>query len=207
MRMLTLALCVLRRPVTTFEAMKADRENFRFWPIAVLMLLLAATRIAYIFLVHYPMASVDPEDANLAAELAYYLVPMVTFAVANFGITSVLDGETRMGESLLAVMYCVVPLMVMQLPLAALSQLVDRTDGTIFYLLETATYVWVGALVITSVRVMNHYTLGKALLVVCIDILAMALIWAVCVLVWALANQLWMFVEGIIREIRFCFGA
>ncbi len=207
MRMLTLALCVLRRPVSTFEAMQADRKHFRFWPIGVLLLLFVAVRISYIFLVHYPLASVDPQNASLAGELAYYLVPILTFSVANFGITAVLDGETKMGEALLSVMYCMMPLIILQLPLAALSHVLDQSDAAIFYLIQTVMYGWTALLVITSIRVMNHYTLAKTLLVTVIDILAMALIWAVCLLMYALANQLWMFIEGIIREIRFCFGA
>lgn len=206
MRMLTLALCVIRRPVTTFEAMKADRENFRFWPIAALLALVAAARIAQIFLTHYPMAGVDPERADLTTELAFYLVPILTFAVANFGVTSVLDGETRMGESLMAILYCMVPFILSRLPLAALSHLVDRTDGTIYTLLDTAVWAWTGLLILTGIRVMNHYSLGKTILIAVLDVLAMALIWAVCLLLYALANQLWLFLDGIAREIRFCFG-
>ena len=206
MRMLSLSLCVLRSPVTTFEAMKADRKNFRFWPIFALMLALIVTRIAYIFWVHYPMSAVDPDDANLVTELAYYLLPIVTFAVANFGITSILDGETKMGESLMAVMYSVMPLIIMQLPMAALSHVMDRTGGTIFYLLDIVIWVWVIALVFTSIKVLNHYSIGKTVIVMVVDILATLLIWAVCLLLYALANQVVLFVDGIVREVRFAFG-
>jgi len=206
MRMLSLSLCVLRSPVNTFEAMKADRKNFRFWPIFALMLALVITRIAYIFLVHYPMSQVDPDDANLITELAYYLLPAITFAVANFGVTSILDGETKMGESLMAVMYSMMPIIIMQLPMAAFSHIVDQTDGTIFYLLEGVIWVWVIALAFTSIKVLNHYSLSKTLIVMVADILATLLIWAVCLLLYALANQVVLFVDGIVREVRFAFG-
>ena len=205
MHLLSLSLCVLRSPIDTFRAMQADRRRFSFLPACILMLLAVCVRIASIYLTHFPIRSVEPAEANLLMESAMMLAPMLMWAVANFAVTSIMDGETMMRESLTATAYCMMPYIVLCLPLAALTNLMGLGEISLYRLMQGCMWGWCAMLLVLSIAVMNNYTVLKSLGIVVLNLLVMALMAAVMLLMYALANQLIMFVEGVAREVTYAF--
>ena len=205
MHLFSLAFCMLHKPVDTLRALQADRERFSFLPAIVLMLLTVCVRIMSVYITHYPLRAVQPQEANLLMEAAFLLAPMLLWAVANFAVTSITDGETMMRESFMATAYCMVPYLMLCLPLCALSNLLCLEEAGMYGLLTAAMWVWCGALFVLSIMVMNNFTLLKALGITVLNLLVMALMAAVLLMMYALVNQLWMFIEGVVREVTYAF--
>ena len=77
-------------------------------------------------------------------------------------------------------------------------------DETFFYdLIQIAMWAWVLLLFVMSVKVMNDYSLSKTIWICILNLLSIALIWAIVLLVYALASQLFQFIAGMIKEIRY----
>ena len=205
MNMFQLAFCILRRPHDTFRILQKERESFSFVPVILLCALLVCVRIAFIYSVHYPLQDIRPRQANLIVEAAFLVLPLLMWAVANFAVTSIMDGETMMRESLTASLYCMVPYMVLMLPLALFSHALSNSGEGLYSLLQYAIYGWCGILFVMSIKVMNNYTALKTIGVIIINILVVALMLAIALLTIALVNQLWMFIEGLVREFSYTF--
>lgn len=202
MHLLGLSLCVLRHPVDCFRIVQRDRKQFSFTAVLLLYALLIGVRLLFIQTVHYPLQVTDPRYANWIMEAMILLVPLLSLAVCAFAISSIMDGEMMMRESLTAVIYAMMPYIVLSLPLSLLSHLLGQGDA-LFNLLQIFIWAWCIILYIVSYKVMNSYTFAKTVLTLILTILLIALMWAVCLLVYALWNQLVTFITGLYREIKF----
>lgn len=202
MHLLSLSLCVLRHPVSCFRIIQQDRKHFSFWPVIILYAMLVAVRLIFLQTVHYPLQTTDPRYANWIMECAMLLLPLLSLAVCAFAISSIMDGEMMMRESLTAVAYSMMPCVVFFLPLSLLSHLLGRGDA-LFSLIYMGLWLWSFVLYFISFKVMNSYTFGKTLLTLVLTVLLIALLWAVILLLYALWNQLLSFVVGLYREIKF----
>ena len=112
MHLLSLSLCVLRHPVSCFRIIQQDRKHFSFWPAIILYAMLVAVRLIFLQTVHYPLQTTDPRYANWIMECAMLLLPLLSLAVCAFAISSIMDGEMMMRESLTAVAYSMMPCIV-----------------------------------------------------------------------------------------------
>lgn len=202
MHLLTLSLYVIRHPIDSFRLITKEREKFSFFPAIILLVLMVLVRLLNIQWMHFPLQQRDPNTADWMLEMALLLVPVLSVAVCTFAITSILDGQMMMREALTSIAYVMMPYIVFTLPLTLLSHLLGQGDQ-IFAFLQMAIYVWCLVLYIISVYVMNDYTFAKTLLVILLSILLMALMWAMCLLVLALWNQLKEFVISFVRELRY----
>ena len=202
MYLLPLSLCVLQHPLDTFRLIPKQRDKFSILPAMILLTLMILIRLLSLQWTHFPLQTIDPSNVNWMMETGLLLVPVLSMGICTFAITSILDGQVKMGEAITSVTYAMMPYIVLTLPMALLSQILGQ-GSALYGMLEIGIYVWCAVLYVISVKVMNYYTLAKTLLIILLVILLMALMWAVVLLVLALWNQLKEFVSSVTRELRY----
>ena len=195
--------CVIFHPVSTFRLIKADRSKFSYLPAVLVYFLFVAVRILSIYITHYPLAVTDPAKANLVLEIIFCLAPALSAAVMVFCLSSIMDGESMLRENITSVAFCFVPYIVLQLPLAGLTRILGMSEAGLYNALSTVIYIWVAVLFIINVAVLNGYTVFKTFAVIFLAAVGVFLFWASLFLLYALFNQLIMFMDGVIREMKF----
>lgn len=207
MHLFSLSICIMRHPFDTFRALQASREKFSYVPSAILLMIVLAVRIFSMFIIHYPLSATAAEDINISMEIMKLIIPLVTWAFSMFAVTSIMDGETKVNEAITSTLFCMMPYIILTLPLALISLLLSKLDSSIYNGIAIGISVWCGFLFFLSVKVMNNYTVKKTILVILLILFGMALIWAVGLLIFALSSQFGLFAEGILKEARFAiFG-
>lgn len=206
MDMLLLAVTVVFRPRETFRMIKADRSKFNYLPPLILLAAALMTRTFYVFTVHFPLADINPWDTSIAIEFSKVLVPAITWTFACYAITSILGGESHLREILMATALCMVPYIMVSIFMVLLSHMLSGNEMPLYLFLNGMMWGWMLLLFFIAVKVMNEYTMLQTVGIVVLSILAMLLIWAVAVLVYALANQFILFITGLMREIRLNLG-
>lgn len=193
---------VLVHPMDAFEALKANRNRLNALPIVVPLVLVLAVRIAYIYLVHFPVASLNPADTNLVLEIVRFLVPILSWGIVTFAITSIWDGECIAWECIATAVAGMMPYIVLAVPVALLSRILEADQQGFFAVANAAMYTWVGLLLFSGLMKMNAYTFARALQVALVCLVGMLLFWAVFLLLSTLVYQLYHFVQGILVELR-----
>ena len=113
MKSLKLCLMTLYHPIVVTEHIKRHRGEKKNWlPVIVLLVLTLAVRILSIYGTHYPLASVSVRKANLLLECGKLFVPVLTWVLASYMMTTILDGETLLSETLLFSAYALTPYIV-----------------------------------------------------------------------------------------------
>ncbi len=189
-------------PFKLFDRIKGSEKKLMWWPPIVVFALVVITRLCYIFLVHYPLADMEPRNANIILEIGKMLLPPLTWSLASIAITSIWDGESKFKEIFYATAMAQVPYILMTWILIPLSHALCQTEFDIFSSLIQIASVWVLFLTIGSLKTLNDYSVGKTIKVGIVIGLAMLLIWGICILAITLIGQVLNFAESIMLEIR-----
>ncbi len=201
-----MALLAVFHPIDFFDVVKRERsQKFPVLRVVCLYLLSFLANYSYVFIANFRLSAKEPTDANVFLELAMATVPLLSWTVASFAVSSIMNGESKLSEIAYAVAYCQVPSIVFTPLLALVSNLLSTSESGIYQSLRGFVVVWMIALLFLGLKRLNDYGFWKNVLVAVLSLLAMAIMWAIIVLVFALIIQLLNFIESVRQEINLKF--
>ena len=200
-----LPLSVMFSPVETFRMIKRYRRKFTYLPVVLIFFLIICVRVATIYIAHFPLAQIEPKDANIFLEMVKLLVPVITWTAASYAVTTVLGGGAEIREILMAASYAMMPYIVFAVPLAALSRILSAEELALYRILENSMWGWVLLLYLVSVIVLLEFHLVRSIWIIALSILTMLLMWGILILIYALSGNSWAFLQGIALEIWMLF--
>lgn len=204
MKSLKLAAITCFHPIVAFNYMKKDRDKkFNYLPVVVILALMVLIKIFSIFVTHYPLNSVNVRNANILTESLVMVVPIVTWAVASYAVTTIMGGEVLFRECLTACCYSLVPYIVINIPLTICSNFMDLNAANYFNIINGAALFYVLLLLFINLKEMNHFTMFKTIGVILLSLFTMILIWATIALVSALSMRFISFLSEVIQELRY----
>lgn len=192
----------LFHPFETFEGIKVNADRINGSSALIIFIAVIIVRIAYIFIVHYPLASIDVAEANIVFESVKMLLPALTWVIASFGISSIMDGESKPKEIFLTAAYCMIPYIALNIPLMFLTNIMSQSEQFWFVLITNAAEVWTLVLFFLSLKILNDYRFGKTIMTYVLSGLAMLLIIFIAILIYVLSLRLFQFITGIIAEVK-----
>ncbi len=204
MKILKMSVLVLFHPIVAFTYLQKERDRFRYYPIAVLFLAGILVRLISLEFTHYPLSAITVRS-NLVLEIAKLFVPLVSWGICSYLMTTILDGETMFRESMLAVSYALVPYIVFTVPLTLLSRILDINQAAFYNVLEGCILGWVILLIVISLKEMNHFTVGKTVGVLLLSVFTMLILWAAVALLYSICTQFLDFVREVVTELRYKF--
>ena len=198
MRSLKLCLMTLYHPIVVTEHIKKQRGEKTNWiPVIVLLALALGVRILSIYGTHYPLAAVSVRTANLLLECGKLFTPVLTWVLASYMMTTILDGETLFSETLTFSAYALTPYIVFTPTLTLASEIMENSQIGLFTTLEIIILGWVVLLMILALKEMNDYSMGKTVGMILLSLFTMVMIWSMAILLYTIASQF----VGMIKEI------
>ena len=202
MKSLKLCLMTLYHPIVVTEHIKKQRgERMNWAPVIILLLLALGVRILSIYGTHYPLASVSVRKANLLLECGKLFVPVLTWVLASYMMTTILDGETLFTETLLFSSYALTPYILFTPILTLASRIMENSQIGLFATLEVIILGWVVLLMILALKEMNGYSMGKTVLMILLTLFTMVMIWAMVILLFTIASQFVSMIKEMFYEV------
>lgn len=199
---LKLCLMTLFHPLVVTEHIKRERGRKMNWaPVIVLLLLALAVRIFSIYVTHYPLSGVSVRKANMLLECGKLFVPVLTWVLASYMMTTILDGETLFTETLLFSAYALTPYIVFTPILNIASRLMDGNQLGLYATLEIGILAWVVLLMILALKEMNGYSVGKTFVMILLTLFTMVMIWAMVILLYTIASQFVTMIKEVFYEV------
>jgi len=202
MRDIKLALLVLFHPINAFEEIKRRRSDFNYLPVFILMALILSARLIEIYAVHFPLATIDPREANLIGEAAKMLLPLLIWVISCYAVTAILKGETFIHEILLAACFSMLPYIIFSPILSFITHVMVDNEVVFFRGIQTVMWIWIVLLFAMSVRIMNEYTMSQTISVILISLAGMFLIGVLFIVFYTLTIQVVQFIDSIANEIK-----
>ncbi|WP_349772325.1 Yip1 family protein [Lederbergia citrisecunda] len=147
----------------------------------------------------------NPNTLNSLDELIYIILPFFLFCVANWAITTLMDGEGKFVEIITVTAYSLIPMVVIYGVTTIISNFITFEEAPLFFLLESAAMFWFLGLLFVGVMTVHQYSVSKTIATFILTAIVMGVIIFLGLLFFSLLQQLMTFVETIYREIIYRF--
>ena len=190
------ALLILFHPLDFMDILKRDYTKKSMWAAPALMGITVIVNYVCIYFTHYSLGGRQAVDANILLEMAVIVLPLVSWSIASYAMTAIMNGETHFGEVLTASSYALTPYIILKPIITLLSNVMGYTERGLYNTLQVIAVLWVLVLLFIAFKQLNDYTFGQAVGTALVSVFAMAVMWAVILLVCALVLQLFTFLKS-----------
>ena len=145
----------------------------------------------------------NPEDkySTIFVSIISIVIPVILWAVSNWCLTTLFDGEGSFKDIYIATCYSLSPLPIFLIVSTILTNVMTTTEGSMVNLLVTIGFIWTIMLIFFGTLVTHDYSLGKNVITMLGTILAMVVIMFVIILFFSLVMKMVTFVIAIFTEI------
>lgn len=193
---------ILFHPIDTLEGIRYNKLRINLAVPLVIMAAAYLVRIGYIFIVHYPLASIETADANPVFEAVKLFIVPLTWVPAAFAATSISDGESKMSEIFFTSILTLVPFIMIHVPIMFLSNIMSKSQQSWFGAFSAISYVWMIIILFASMKILNNYSLFKTIRMMLVTLFMMLVIWLVGGMFYVLFARLLQFVLDVMTEFR-----
>lgn len=169
----------------------------------VIVFCLMLVNILRITTTNFQFMTANMEYFNALYTALSVLLPILLWCVANWSLTTLLDGKGKLKEIYMATAYAFTPSVIMNAGLILLSQIITYEEGVIYYYLEGFASIWSYFLVLAAMSMIHSYTFSKAVVSSILTIVGMGVIVFIFVMFFSLISDGVAYFVSIYKEIKF----
>ncbi|MBB6673567.1 YIP1 family protein [Cohnella nanjingensis] len=195
-------LHLIFHPFSGFWDMKFERKGKLAVSLTILALLVLTTILQKQF-AGFLVNFVDPRMLNSLDDLQYTLLPFLLFCMANWSITTLMEGEGKFKEIVMTTGYALLPIVLINLPMTFISRFMTQEETAFYWLMNSAASIWFVFLLFVGIMTVHQYSPSKAFLTLFLTVIAMAFVVFIGTLAFSLGAQIYWFIYDVYREIIF----
>lgn len=142
-------------------------------------------------------------DVNPFMTICSVFLPIMLFVLANWCITTLMEGEGRMGDIYKGVCYALMPMAIGQVVMLVLSNFLTLEESSIYYVLDYGLWAYTIFLLLAGNMLAHGFTMSRTVAAALVTVIAMAVIVFLLYLFFNLLFEVGGFVMQIYREIAF----
>ena len=172
------------------------RASLVFMALAVVALFYRSVGTGYVM-------NPQGEYSTIFMQLLVVAVPVLLFALANWCLTTLFDGEGSFKDIFVAIGYSLMPLILTIIPTTIASNFVIASETDILTLIVTIGFIWTAFLIFFGMMVTHGYNIPKNLATTLGTIVGMAFIMFLGILFTSLVMDIVSFVTNIVSEVTY----
>jgi DNA-binding beta-propeller fold protein YncE len=145
----------------------------------------------------------NPADLNSISEMQYVVLPFLLWCVANWSLTTLMDGVGRFKDIVMAAGYSLMPFVIIYVPQTLYSQIITLNESPFYYLLDTIALLWFVWLLFVGTMTVHQYSAGKTVATMLLTMVVIGIIMFLGVLFFSMVQQIISFVTSFYQEISF----
>jgi len=154
-------------------------------------------------LTNFQFVTVNMEYFNAVIVAMRILLPVFLWTVANWSLTTLMDGKGHMGEIYMAVCYALTPYVLINAAMILLSQLITYEEGAVYWVLAGFAILWTGILIISAMMMVHDYSMIKTILSSLLTIIGMGVMVFIFVVFFSLVSDAVAYFVSLYKEILF----
>jgi hypothetical protein len=169
-------------------------------------IIVAATVLVEILrltLTNFQFITINMEYFNALTVALRVILPLFLWTVANWSLTTLMDGKGRLGDIYMAVSYALVPYVLINAAMIVVSQLITFEEGAVYYFMISFSALWSALLVLAGMMMIHDYTAGKAILSSLLTIVGMGVMVFIFVVFFSLISDAVAYFVSLYKEILF----
>ena len=136
-------------------------------------------------------------------QLRILVLPIVLFVIANWSITTLMEGKGNIKDIIMVVGYSMVPMIIFKVLTAVLSNFLSLNENVYLITLDYIGVIWFAALVYMGIQSIHDFEYGKTIFSFILTFVSMFIILFICFLFFSLIQEIAGFLFSIYKEITF----
>jgi len=169
----------------------------------VIVFVVVVVEVLRLTLTNFQFISLNMEFFNAIIVVMRVLVPIFLWIVANWGLTTLMDGKGRMVDIYMAIAYALTPYVIINAFLIVLSQFITFNEGAVYWVLAGFAVLWSGLLILAGMMMIHDYSLTKAVFSSFLTIIGMGIMVFVFVIFFSLVSDAVAYFVSLYKEILF----
>ena len=198
---LMFAFYTMFHPFAGFYELKNERRGSRR-AASILVALAVAAALFRDFGCAYLQKNID-KPPSIPSALANILLPLLLWCVANWCLTSLMDGKGTMGDICVATAYSLLPMTLFTLCTTVVGHFLVADELALLQFASNIGLIWTLALVFLSMLNTHEYSLGRSVAVALLSILVIGIILFLLMILFSLSGRMVSLVGNIIEELSF----
>jgi hypothetical protein len=196
------AFYILFHPIDGFWELKNHKEKSLGAANLILALLCFMNVLSFqITSFHYGI--LDRDSNNILFNISGFVVPLLTWTVLNWALSTLLDGKATMKQIWVQSVYSLTPVLLSIPVLIILSYFMTREEAAFYYLLQSIAVLWSAFLFLFGNMTIQDYTMSKTILMALFTILGIAAAIFIGIILFSTFQQLISFITTVATEIRY----
>jgi len=154
-------------------------------------------------LTNFQFVTINMEYFNSVIVALRILLPIGLWTVANWSLTTLMDGKGRMFEIYMGVCYALTPYVIINVIMIVLSQFITFEEGAIYWVLAGFSVLWTGLLILAAMMMIHDYSLVKTVLSSLLTVVGMGVMVFVFVIFFSLVSDAFAYFMSLYKEILF----
>ncbi|WP_339169270.1 YIP1 family protein [Paenibacillus sp. FSL R5-0341] len=195
-------LHLIFHPIDAFWDLKSDNRGrllVAYATLALTIVMMILQKQYAGFLVNY----IDPRTINSIIEIATVAVPFFLWCTANWAVTTLMEGEGKFREIVLATGYSLIPIILIYAPMIVISRFMVQEETAFYYLFNSIAFFWFVLLLFIGMMTVHQYTVIRTIITMVLTLIVMGIIVFLGALVFSMLQQLYEFGYNIYRELIF----
>lgn len=200
--MIRFPLYLIVHPFNAYWELKYERDRrISLRTSLVILVLLSVTMILQSQYSGLLVNFKDPKQLNSIMEIVYVVVPVLFFCIANWSLTTLMDGEGKFSEIFISTCYALQPLILIYFPWIWLSNFIAMEETAFYYFFQSLALIWSMYLLFIGNMTVHQFTPSKTIGILFLTVVAMGFMAFLCLLFFSLIQQMIAFVSTIYQEL------
>jgi len=169
----------------------------------VIVALAVLVEIMRLTLTSFQFVMVNMEYFNAVIVVLRILLPIFLWVVANWSLTTLMDGKGRMRDIYMAIAYALAPSVIINAVMIILSRLITFDEGAVYWVLAGFSVLWTGILILAGMMMIHDYSLTKTVLSSLLTIVGMGVMVFIFVVFFSLISDAAAYFVSLYKEILF----
>ena len=194
------AALMIAHPIDCSFALKRSDKKIKWIHALIFLIAIILVRGGYIYIVHFPLASFSLLSVDIFQQLLFMMLPLVSFIIVGFGITSISDGKQSFVQMAYTVLASFTPYILFQWPIGFFSHLLAGGEHGFYSILSNLIMLWCLILLLLSMKLINEYSIGQLVSVVVKTVFGIICLWMLVLLSYIILVQAFGLFETIYKE-------
>ena len=191
---------IMSHPVQAYTEFKEDKKAEM--SVGIIMLMLAAIVSMIKYLYTGPVLNTnDPTKFNSLTTIIYTVCPVVVLSIANWSVTTLMNGKGKMKEIFMMGCYSYFPVIITGIIGVIASNFVTEDEALLVTLLYIIGYFLMAYMICMGLICLHEYGILKTFATIFATIIATCIIAFVALLIFDLSQQIYGFVYSLYKEI------
>ncbi|MCQ6559068.1 YIP1 family protein [Paenibacillus mendelii] len=199
-RQLKHAFFILKHPLEGFSDLRYLNRG-GYLSAFILLLTVVIMLLVKTYYTSFTFNPIPVADQSSSSILTIFIVTWFSWVVCNYLIGAIYQGEARFKDVFVGSSYSLLPIAMLGLPLALVSNVMTMSESSIYHALESVMVVWSGLLFFWNIQSLQNYSFGETVINVLLTAFSMIVLWVLIFIFVGLSSELLNFTYTIYQEV------